>query len=89
MSNTPKEDIYDEQISPLMSQIIEICKENDIAIAATFELDQNPDDPDDYLHCSTVITDNHHGDRVRKVGDAIKPDTPSYYAFTVMGKTDG
>lgn len=28
-----KEKIYDEQISPLMKQIIDICKENDMSQA--------------------------------------------------------
>jgi len=33
-----KEQIYDEKISPLMTQIIQICKENDIKMVADFYL---------------------------------------------------
>lgn len=33
-----KEKIYDEQISPLMTQIIKICKENDIGMFASVEI---------------------------------------------------
>lgn len=32
-----KEKIYDEQISPLMKQIIQICKANDIPVFAEFQ----------------------------------------------------
>jgi hypothetical protein len=32
-----KEQIYDEQISPLMQQIIEICKEHEIPVFADFQ----------------------------------------------------
>lgn len=46
-----KEQIYDEQISPLMAQIIEICKEHKIAHLACFAI-PNDDDPD--LRCSTA-----------------------------------
>lgn len=34
-----QEDIYDEQISPLMKQIVKICKKNDISMVADFRLD--------------------------------------------------
>ena len=34
-----KEEIYDEQINPLMAQIINICKVNKIAMIADFALD--------------------------------------------------
>ena len=32
-----KEKVYDEQIAPLMSQIIQICKDNDIPMFADFQ----------------------------------------------------
>lgn len=35
----PKEKIYDEQIAPLMTQIIAICKEHGLGMHATFVLD--------------------------------------------------
>lgn len=47
-----KEQIYDAQISPLMVQIIAICKQHKIPVVATFGLGQ--DDNGD-LHCTTVI----------------------------------
>ena len=39
MSN--KEKIYDEQIFPLMTQIIEICQKNKIPMFSTFEYNKN------------------------------------------------
>lgn len=55
MIDTPKEDVYDNQISPLMAQIIQICKDNNIGMAASFELDPHPHNEDDFLHCSTTL----------------------------------
>jgi hypothetical protein len=49
-----KEKIYDERISPLMAQILTICKENGIAMVAQFAI-PNPDDPD--LVCTSCLTD--------------------------------
>jgi len=40
-----KEQIYDEQISPLMAQIIAICKEHKIPVLASF-FTPGDDDPD-------------------------------------------
>ena len=46
-----KEEIYDEQISPLMTQIIAICKEHKIANVCSFSLDL-----DEGLCCTTCMT---------------------------------
>lgn len=43
-----KEEIYDEQISPLMAQIIAICNERKIPLLASFNLG-------DDLHCTTTL----------------------------------
>lgn len=48
-----KEKVYDEHIAPLMSQIIDLCKQNDIAAFAHFRLD-NKDDEDQVL-CTTAL----------------------------------
>lgn len=37
------EEVYDEQISPMMTKIIEICKENKISVFCTFGLDPAED----------------------------------------------
>ncbi len=47
---TEKERIYDEKIAPLMSQILEICKEHKIGVVSSFALD-----PKTGLCCSTAM----------------------------------
>ena len=49
-----KEAVYDEQIFPLMAQIIKICKENDIQMFTTFALTDGTDDPQGPLLCSSA-----------------------------------
>jgi hypothetical protein len=47
-----KEQIYDEQINPLMAEIIRICHQNKIACLATSSI---PNDEDDDLVCTTAL----------------------------------
>lgn len=47
-----KEEIYDEKISPLMTQIIAICKEHKIANVCSFSLDL-----EEGLVCTTAMTE--------------------------------
>lgn len=49
-----KEEIYDSQVSPLMTQIIAICKEHKIAMLADFALTSEESD-DGPLKCTTVL----------------------------------
>lgn len=49
-----KEQIYDEQIHPLMKQIVEICQDNGISMLCDFEI-PNEDDP--WCCCTTRLTD--------------------------------
>jgi len=48
-----REAIYDEQINPLMAQIISICQTNRISMIASFHT-PNADDPN--FFCSTALT---------------------------------
>ncbi|CAI8931104.1 LigB domain-containing protein [Pseudomonas sp. IT-P171] len=47
-----KEDIYDEQINPLMAQIIKICKEHSIAMIFSAHI---PNEEDADLACTTHL----------------------------------
>ncbi len=49
-----KEYIYDQEIAPLMSKIIEVCKSNDIPIVASFCYGLSDDGDVDL--CTTFIT---------------------------------
>lgn len=50
-----KEQIYDEQISPLMTQVIAICREHKIANICTFSLDECDDGESEGLRCTTAM----------------------------------
>ncbi len=52
-----KEAVYDSEISPLMKRIIEICKREQIPLAASFQFSQGPEGPG---HCTTIITSERH-----------------------------
>ena len=59
-SATPKEKAYDTQISPLVAQVIALCREHKINMFATFALDR--DDSDDVLACTTAQPQNDPDD---------------------------
>lgn len=54
MSTQNKEEIYDNEISPLMGQIIAICQREGIAMLASYSI---PNDEDDGLKCTTHLGD--------------------------------
>jgi hypothetical protein len=56
-----KEQIYDDQISPLMQRIIEICRANSIAALISFDIAHDGEGPNgedcSYLTCTTHLDD--------------------------------
>ncbi len=54
MDAKSKEQIYDEQINPLMTRIIEICRENNIPLLAAFQLATSEEDKDGEFLCTTA-----------------------------------
>lgn len=52
-----QEEIYDERISPLMKEILTICKEHKIPMVASFAC-PNDDDPD--LRCTSGLIGNDY-----------------------------
>jgi hypothetical protein len=72
------EAIYDEQINPLMAQIIAICKEHGIPMLASFVYA-----PDSF--CTTAIPgpdDDEASQRLERARELIKPPV-HFAAFTV------
>lgn len=65
-----KEQIYDEKISPLMAQILEICKTNHIAMIATFSI-PTPEVND--LRCTSAVLE-----------EACDPPTDLLTAFKII-----
>lgn len=80
-----KEEIYDAEISPLMAQILAICKEHKIAMVASFDLPV-PDDPD--LVCTSALTTEEFEPR-QALRDAVivlcNPEM-AYIAMTLTNK---
>ena len=75
-----KESVYDDLISPLMSQIIEICKGNGIAAFATFALDGD-------LECTTCLPDET-GTFPDDIQECVRIvyRKPEFFAFTITEK---
>ena len=75
-----KEQIYDEQISPLMTQIIAICNEHKIANVLTFSLDR-----DEGLVCTTcnINEDTDPPDEFKELVDVLFPKKRSPLMVTV------
>lgn len=78
-----KEQVYDDQISPLMTQIIAICRENKIAAFMTFDIptEEHPD-----LKCTTALASD--GEKctgyIQHVNAAAQNyNRPPVFAFTV------
>lgn len=59
------ETVYDEQIAPLMTQILAICKEHEMSMAASFEYA-----PGDY--CSTFLLFGGDGELVQDLSRRIE-----------------
>ncbi|KAA8555153.1 hypothetical protein [Pseudomonas marginalis] len=72
-----KEEIYDSQISPLMLQIIAICKAQGIAMFASFNIAHDGEGPDGE-DCSSLTCTSHLPD-----GDQVFDDRYSKCAATI------
>jgi hypothetical protein len=86
----PKEAVYDAAIAPLMTKIIELCKEHKINMAAQFALD--PNDEGTTLFCTTVLSvdkdDAEGAVRIAKLREAMNP-RPLFAAFTITSGSRG
>ncbi len=83
---TPKEAIYGNQISPLMTIIIELCNEHRINFVADFSLGYDPA-ADETLFCTTALpnidkADQKGCERMMRSYRAMKPH-PELFAFTI------
>ena len=81
-----QEEIYDEKISPLMQQIIEVCKEHKIPMVASFACPNDEPEIGDSLRCTTALFgDNFIGkqDGFKEAFRILKRQ-PECLAITVM-----
>lgn len=83
-----KEDVYDEQISSLMTQIIQICKDNEIGMVMDFELDNDGTEEDPkYLHCTTSLPGL--SDQLKRAAQVVAPNRAPQMFRTTLEKADG
>lgn len=82
-----KEDIYDNEISPLMAKIIAICKEHDMPLAATVQYANEEDGGAAY--CTTMIPGTRSDERVIRIIKAMLPERPFALAETIVTNPDG
>ena len=73
-----KTEIHDELIYPLMDKIIEICREHEIDLVATFQLEQLPDG--NYIQSSTA-TNFNPCDRLKAARKCIYDKTDNTLGF--------
>lgn len=79
-----KEETYDNEIAPLMTQVIATCKANGINFVATFELDMDEEEGRP-LHCSSGIVLPGAGPLVSKVYDCVV-ERPISFGLVMAGK---
>lgn len=81
-----QEEIYDSKISPLMTQIIAICKEHKMPMIACFACPNDNEEEDGAtLRCSTALygPDFIGDQRGFKEADRILMRKPEVCAFTI------
>ena len=73
--------MYDEQISPLVHQIISICKEHNIALLLSAQLQ---DEDDETLYCTTILpgTDDASDEKFVRALNIIRPPSRSVMHMT-------
>lgn len=71
-----REEAYDTKISPLMTQIIAICKEHDIPAFASFQYNDDRDGDDEARHCTTVLPFAKCSSLIHKCAKVAKGDPP-------------
>ena len=82
--NPDSEAIYDAQISPLMEQIIAICKEHRIPMLATFQYKQStPEGDGESGWCTSRIPFAGEDPRISEACDVMVRTAPSFLAMTI------
>jgi hypothetical protein len=84
---TTREAVYDEQISPLMAQIIAICKEHKIPMLADFDISGEEDDG---LRCTTFLLDDEWNppDEFNAAWCILRPKPVSFVAMAITTKKE-
>lgn len=84
-----KEEIYDEQISPLMQKIIGVCREHGIALIASFNIAHDGEGPNgedcSRLTCTSHLPDGEGAfdERFSKAAVAIQRSAPHHVGMNI------
>lgn len=83
-----KEQIYDNDIAPLMSQIITICKTHKIAMIADFAIGHEDDED---LTCTTALLGDNCNppETMRRALTLLKPEKQTGMTMITVTKEDG
>lgn len=78
-----KEDVYDNQISPLVTQIIAICKEHQMPAVIQVQYCDTAEEGPGF--CTTTLPfEGRTTDKMRRVMDAARPERPIVIAETIV-----
>jgi|HubBroStandDraft_5_1064220.scaffolds.fasta_scaffold294317_2 hypothetical protein len=83
-----KEDVYDTQISPLMAQIIAICKEHDIPVVAQFQYCNTAEDGPGFV-TTAMVKEPRSAASIIKMGLMARPQPAVALAITEVTQPDG
>jgi hypothetical protein len=81
------ENVYDEQISPLMTQIIDICKENNLPMIASFAYENCEEKG--LGCCTTALTFENRAIKEFAEAASVIRREPLFSAFTIMSGVKG
>lgn len=77
-----REEVYDDDISPLMVRIIQLCKDADIPMVCDFALDDDRGGGDPPgLHCTTALCPADANDKTKRLEAASRPVEAQWAAF--------
>jgi hypothetical protein len=81
MSIKDNEAVYDDQINPLMAQIIAICKEHEIPFLASFQYSEEG-------LCTSYVLPSGSSPRLNVAADLLYPGEPTVATFVVTKGND-
>ena len=84
-----QEEIYDSKISPLMKQIIEVCKEHKIPMVASFDCPNDEPEIGASLRCTTILSGKEFigkQDGFKEAARLLRRE-PEVFAFAIRTET--
>ena len=87
--NPDSEAIYDAEISPLMAQIIAICKHHRIPMLASFQYSNQETDEGNAHFCTTRIPFDGEHEALARATVEIRNGGARAFAFTITRGSNG